>query len=102
MGPTIGSIGDNVGGNVGDKVGDRQAQHRDHALDHFVLAPLGFGPADLRELMQMSATTSPLCCSGCGMRMKRLPIKGISVDLCDACGSGWLDAGERGRLVERR
>jgi hypothetical protein len=71
-------------------------------VDHFVLAPLGFGPADLRELMQMSATTSPLCCSGCGVRMKRLPIKGISVDLCDACGSGWLDAGERGRLVERR
>jgi hypothetical protein len=71
-------------------------------VDHFILAPLGFGPGDLRELMQVTSTTSPLCCSACGVRMKRLPIKGITVDLCDACGSGWLDAGERGRLVEGR
>jgi predicted nucleic acid-binding Zn ribbon protein len=71
-------------------------------VDHFILAPLGFGPGDLQELMQVMATTSPLCCSGCGARMKRLPIKGISVDLCAACGSGWLDAGERVRLADRR
>jgi hypothetical protein len=71
-------------------------------VDHFVLAPLGFGPGDLRELIQVTATTSPLCCSSCGVRMKRLPIKGVTVDLCDACGSGWLDAGERERLVEGR
>jgi hypothetical protein len=69
---------------------------------HHVLEPLGFGPADLRELLQVAAYKSPLCCSGCGAQLSRVQLKGIEVDVCSACGGCWLDAGERARLVARR
>ena len=36
----------------------------------------------------------PPACPGCGLEMEPIVAGGIEIDLCSACGSAWLDAGE--------
>lgn len=66
---------------------------------------LGLTVADLQSLVRQSAgrpqTSGPVACTACGKgQMHPFTFKGVDLDLCEACGTAWLDRGELSRITQ--
>lgn len=66
---------------------------------------LGLAVADLQSLVRQSMgrpqTSGPVACTACGKgQMRPFTFKGVDLDLCEACGTAWLDRGELSRITQ--
>lgn len=66
---------------------------------------LGLTVADLQSLVRQSAgrpqKSAPAACTACGKgHMRPFTYKGVDLDLCEACGTAWLDRGELSRVTQ--